>query len=92
MPIPTDEQIAQWRERWSRHPGLADRIAEVLKGDKPAEDIEKSIERMWIVNKLLEQENESIRKNDFQIYIGEGFEAWNNIRVPVLDLRGINLE
>jgi len=35
--LPTDKQIKQWRERWTKYPGLADEIADVLKGEKPAE-------------------------------------------------------
>ncbi|MBC8204386.1 MAG: pentapeptide repeat-containing protein [FCB group bacterium] len=94
MPIPSDEQIAQWRARWDKHPGLSDKIADILKGDKPAEtDDEEAENRMWKVNEELRQANKVSGEIDFAVYEGKGEKLWIRIKFapfPIIDLRGID--
>ena len=91
MPEITDEQIQKWRERWDRHPGLNTRIADVLRGDKPAETGEEAARRMWAVNDLLREANERVGQDDFEVYEGEGEEIIIEgiVKIPKLDLKGI---
>ncbi len=93
MPLPTNQQIEAWRARWDDHPRLNDKIAYILKGDRPAETAEEAAKRMWEVNEELRKANVESGENDFEIYEGEGKKTWIIDKysvVPILDMRGID--
>jgi uncharacterized protein YjbI with pentapeptide repeats len=90
MPVPTDEQIQQWRDRWKNFNTLPNVIAWILRGGPPYDPHppktgEEAASRMWRVNDVL-------RNGDFEVYEGEGEEAFvidDFVQFPILDLSGI---
>lgn len=89
MPIPTDEQIYSWCERWERHPGLPKKIAQILRGNAPAQNADEAARRMWAVNDLLRGLNDP----EFEVYKHNGVNesvlinsVRKSVQIPILNL------